>query len=81
MAVNLVKFNVEVFFQRNLVICDIRIHIVKNYKNRTMGKLIYSKWRLLWPPIMQMALHYIIVLAVQHYSVFPTNVCSILGQE
>ena len=66
MAVNRVKFYIEVFFQRMLVICDITIHPVKIYQNRTIGKLIYLTWRLRWPPIMQMAKHCTIMLAVQH---------------
>ena len=68
MAVILVKLYIEVhvFFKRILVICEITIHAVKIYQNRTTGKLIYSKWRLRWPPIMQMAKHYTIMLAVQH---------------
>ena len=65
MAVNRVKIYIEVFFQRILVICDIPIHTVKIDRNRTMEKFIYLKWRLRWSPIMQMAKHCIILLAVQ----------------
>ena len=66
MAVNRVKIYREVFFQRILVICAIQIHTVKIDQNRTMGKLIYLKWRLRWPPIMQMAKHCTVLLAVQY---------------
>ena len=73
MAVNRVKIYIEVFFQRILVICDIPIHTVKIDQNRTMGKLIYSEWRLRWSPIMQMAKHCTMLLAVQDLRVFPTD--------
>ena len=65
-AVNRGEINIEVFFQRILVICAIKIHTVKIDQNRTMGKLIYLKWRLRWPPIMQMAKYCTVLLAVQY---------------
>ena len=39
-AVNCVNFYIEVFFQRILVIYDIRIHTMQMLQNRTMGTLI-----------------------------------------
>ena len=73
MAVNRVKIYIEVFFQRILVICDIPIHTVKIDQNRTTEKLIYSKWRLRWSPIMQMAKHCSMLLAFQDLRVFNLN--------
>ena len=60
-------------FPTDFIICDIPIHTVKIDQNRTTEKLIYSKWRLRWSPIMQMAKHCTMLLAVQDLRVFPTD--------